>query len=259
MHPFGFDGVEPRALFGQKQGQNTHALARGFHLLVVLPKPGTHDLTGMPGGIVPDQQPRSFPLDLQVGAAAGQKLRRDVTHGTPIDKPQGHLIPKRGISGSPLPQHAITRQRFAVGIRLLPPLLDKANQLLLILPDMCLRQSKATPPHFIQKANGLVLQPHLSSQARGTPFDMEVFGSGLMSPAPARPGKNSFRRCRGLPHQPPEQASHFGDRQGKEFCSFLLLNLGPLFCPATLTTVKKARANMDRVICRYQLCQWRTS
>jgi len=30
----------------------------------------------------------------------------------------------------------------------------------------------------------LVLQPHLSGEASGTPFAMEVFGPGLMSPAP---------------------------------------------------------------------------
>src|SRR5258708_15370798 len=88
---------------------------------------------------------------------------------------------------------------------------------------------------------------------------MEVFGPGLMSSTPARPVQNSFRRRRSLPHQPPEQSTHFGDRQGKELSCFVLLNLGPLFCPATLTTVKNARANIESVICRYHPCQWRTS
>src|SRR6266699_2532141 len=80
-----------------------------------------------------------------------------------------------------------------------------------------------------------------------------------MSPTPAGPGQNSFRRRRNLPHQQPEQSAHFGDCQGKQLCHFVLLKLGPLFCPATLTTVKKARANIARVICRYQPCQCRTS
>src|SRR6266480_7432202 len=79
---------------------------------------------------------------------------------------------------------------------------------------------------------------------------MCVFGPDLMSPAPARPVQHSFRRRRSLPHQPPEQSAHYGDRQGKELSDFLLLNLGPLVCPATLTTVKNARANIARVICR---------
>src|SRR6266536_6347813 len=80
-----------------------------------------------------------------------------------------------------------------------------------------------------------------------------------MSSAPMRPGENSFRCWRSLPHEPPEQAAYLGDRQGKKLCNFVLLKLGPLFCPATLTTVKKARANIARVICRYQPCQCRTS
>jgi hypothetical protein len=50
--------------------------------------------------------------------------------------------------------------------------------------------------------NKLVLQPHLGSEAGGSPFDMETFGPGLMSPAPAGPVQNSFWRRRSLPHQP---------------------------------------------------------
>src|SRR6266566_9541750 len=88
---------------------------------------------------------------------------------------------------------------------------------------------------------------------------MCLFGPDLMSPAPARPVQHSFRRRRSLPHQPPEQSAHLRDRQGKELSDFLLLKLGPLFCPATLTTVKNARANIASVICRYHPCQWRTS
>src|SRR6266568_5624113 len=88
---------------------------------------------------------------------------------------------------------------------------------------------------------------------------MEVFGPGLMSPTPARPVQNSFWRRRSLPDQSPEQSAHFGDRQREELSGFVLLNLGPLVCPATLTTVKNARANIARVICRYQPCQCRTS
>ncbi|GCE51465.1 hypothetical protein EI42_05911 [Thermosporothrix hazakensis] len=42
MHPFGFDGVEPRALFGQKQGQDAHAFARLLDLLVLFSDPGSH-------------------------------------------------------------------------------------------------------------------------------------------------------------------------------------------------------------------------
>jgi len=39
-------------------------------------------------------------------------------------------------------------------------------------------------PGFYVSIESLVLQPHLGSQASGTPFDRGLFGSGLMSPAP---------------------------------------------------------------------------
>src|SRR6266487_3017245 len=57
---------------------------------------------------------------------------------------------------------------------------------------------------------------------------MEVFGSGLTSPAPVGPVQHSFRRRRSLPHQPPEQAPYFGDRQGTELSGFFHPALGPL-------------------------------
>lgn len=102
---------------------------------------------------------------------------------------------------------------------------------------------------------GLVLQPHLVSQANCTPFDMCSFGPGLMSPAPVGPAENSLQGRWSLPHQPPKESAHLRNRQGKELSGFLFLNLDPLFCPATLTTVKKARANIASVICRYHPCQ----
>src|SRR5712691_1096960 len=80
-----------------------------------------------------------------------------------------------------------------------------------------------------------------------------------MSPAPVRPVQHSFRRRRRLPYQSPKQSAYLRNRQRKKLCDFVLLKKGPLFCPATLTTVKKARANIARVICRYQPCQCRTS
>ena len=153
MHPLGFNGIKPGTLCGQKQRQNAHAFPRGFDLLVMFTNPGAHDLTAMPGGIIPDQQPRSFALGLQVGAAAGQKLRGDVTHRASIDKPQGHLISNGGVSRTSLPQDPITGQGFRIGVGLLPPLLDKANWFLLVLPGRRFGQRKATPPDLVEEAN----------------------------------------------------------------------------------------------------------
>ena len=52
MNPFGFNGIEPRAFRGQKQRQNTHALALGFDQAVVLSDPGPHHLAHVKGGII---------------------------------------------------------------------------------------------------------------------------------------------------------------------------------------------------------------
>ncbi len=69
MHPFGFDGIEPGTLRGQKQRQNAHAFASELDLLVVVSAPTPHDLAVMPGGVIPDQQPRPFALTLQFATA----------------------------------------------------------------------------------------------------------------------------------------------------------------------------------------------
>src|SRR5690348_16143253 len=107
MHPFGFDGIEPGTLFRQKQREDAHAFARSLDLLVMLTNPGAHKLAVMPGGIIPDEQPRHFALVLQLGAAPVQKLRRDVTHGTPIDKAQGHPVPNGSIGWPSLPEYPV--------------------------------------------------------------------------------------------------------------------------------------------------------
>lgn len=153
MYPFGFDGIEPGTLLGQKQGQDTHAVARCFHLLIVLANPGPNDLAFVPGGIVPDQQPRGFALPFQFRATPGQKLGGDLAHRASIDKAQAHLIADGSLGCSSLPQHSITGQRFRIGIGLLPRLFHQANGVIAHLPGMGVWQSKATPPHLVEKAN----------------------------------------------------------------------------------------------------------
>src|SRR5579884_1993005 len=184
VHPFGFDGVEPGALFGQKQWQNTHATAFRFRLLVVLTYPRAYQLTCMPGGIVPDEQPCRFALSFQFFAALREKLCGDGTHWTPIDKPQEHLIPNGGRNLPSLPQHPITGQRFGVGIVLLPTLLNEAHRLLLVLPAMRFRQGEAAPPDFIQEADGpggdLLLLRGPGQQSVASSFFSWYNGSGLV-------------------------------------------------------------------------------
>ena len=55
-------------------------------------------------------------------------------------------------------------------------------------------QSRANTRYWIARITYfvLVLQPHLGSQTSSSPFDMRLFGSSLMSSAPARPVTERF-------------------------------------------------------------------
>src|SRR5581483_7002905 len=130
MHPLGFNGIKPGALFGQKQWQDTHPLALALDLLVMLSNPGAYDLTGMPGGIIPDQQPRRFALTLQLGAAPVQKLRRDVAHRTPIHETQRHLVADGSLGWTSLPEDSIAGQGFGIRISLLPALFYQTKRII---------------------------------------------------------------------------------------------------------------------------------
>src|ERR1700730_11176646 len=88
MNPFRLNGIEPGAFRGQKQRQNTHALALGFDQTVMLSYPGPHDLTDMKGGVIPDQQPGGLSFGLQTGTTPFQKLSGDVTDRTTGRKAQ---------------------------------------------------------------------------------------------------------------------------------------------------------------------------
>src|SRR5438874_11859623 len=70
MHPFGLDGIEPGTLRREQQGQDPHAFALPFDLLVMLPYPGSHFEACMPRGIVRDHPPGRFALCLQLRTPA---------------------------------------------------------------------------------------------------------------------------------------------------------------------------------------------
>ena len=106
MNPLGLNRVEPGTLLGQEQGKNAHTLACSLHLLVLLTNPGADFLAGMPGGILPDQQPGGFALLGHLLAAPLQELSGDITHGAARHEAQRHLPADRLACGSLLPEHA---------------------------------------------------------------------------------------------------------------------------------------------------------
>ena len=187
MDPFGFNGVEPGALSGQEERQDAHALARLFDLLVVLADPGANHFTDVPGGIVPDQEPVTRALGCQALTTILQELNADRTHRTSRDEAQPGLGTVGILRGSCLPQDAIAGQGPGVRVVLLPALFDQANGMLCTLPGVETGLGKATPPYFVQKADGPVgLLASISNQAVTSFFLSRYCGSGLLIQCLAR-------------------------------------------------------------------------
>lgn len=120
MNPLRFNRIKPGTLLGQKQRQDPNTFVLTFDVLVMCSDPGAHDLTVVAGSIVPDQQPCRFALCLPLLTAPVQELCGDVTHPTPGDEAQRHLIADGFITWTLLPQHPITGQRFGIRISFLP-------------------------------------------------------------------------------------------------------------------------------------------
>jgi hypothetical protein len=153
MHPFGFNGIEPRALLGQQERQNPNPFAHLFHVLIVLPDPQANLFADVPGRMIPNQQPGGFSHHCQTVGAPVEKLRGDPTDGTARPKTEPHLLAFGMNWGGLLPENAITGQCFGIRIALLPGLFDQMNRMIGILPSVHMRQSKPAPPHLVEKPN----------------------------------------------------------------------------------------------------------
>src|SRR6266581_423116 len=187
MHPLRLDGVEPGALGGQEERQDTNAFARLFDLLVVLANPVPNQFAHVPGGIIPDQEPVAFALGSQAFTTQRQKLNADRTYWAPGDEAQPDLRTVGIVGRSLLPQDAIAGQGLGVGVALFPGLLDQANRMLFTLPGMHARSSKAAPPHFIKKTDGpFRLLAGVGDQAVACVFFSRYCGSGLVIQCLAR-------------------------------------------------------------------------
>lgn len=181
MHPLGLDRVEPGTFGRQKERQDAHPFTLLPHLTVMLSDPGLHDLAGMPGGIVPDEQPGGFALRLQPVTDPLQKLRGDGTDWAPIHKTQRHLAADRISGWTLLPKDPITGEGFWIRIILLPDLFHQMDWIIFALPGIQRRQGKPAPPDLIQKANGpagLLARP--GNQPITCVFFSRYCGSGLV-------------------------------------------------------------------------------
>jgi hypothetical protein len=199
MDPFWFNGVEPGAFCGQKEGQDADPFARLLDLHVVLSDPGAHHFRDMPGSIIPDQKPVVFALLLQALTTPIEKLGGDGGNRATRDKAQPHLIPHGLIRKTLLPQHSITGQGFGVRIMLFPALFDEAHWMLKVLPGVHVGQGEARPPDLVEKAKRPIRPGmSISDQTITGRFFWRYIGSGLFIQCLARfqltPKRASARR-----------------------------------------------------------------
>ena len=142
MHPLGFNGIQPGTLGGQQERQNAHAFPGLLDLLVVLAYPGTHGLTRMPGGVIPDQEPVGLALCEQALAAPVQELGGDGTDRSPGHEAQPRLRTVRLVGSPVLPEHTVARQRLGIRVVLAPGLLHQPYGLVKALPGVNLGSAK---------------------------------------------------------------------------------------------------------------------
>src|SRR3954469_3419605 len=106
----------------------------------------------------------------------------------------------------------------------------------------------------------LVLQLSLlvDQEFGGLSFPVAGFGDGLMGPAPERPSENEVDAEAGAQLKAGDEAADLGHAEGN--CGECAGSPAP-FWPARLPRIaaRKASASLDRVMCRYQPCQLRTS
>src|SRR3954466_5108144 len=88
MNPFGLDGVQPRALLGQKAAYDPHSRATLFDLAVVPAEPAPDLLGDMPARVVPDEEQNLLAdrfelLGAPFEKAGGYPAYRTAIHKTP--------------------------------------------------------------------------------------------------------------------------------------------------------------------------------
>ena len=187
MDPLRFNGIEPGALCGEQERQDTYALARPLDLLIVLANPLPHHLADMPGGVVPDQQPLPFSLGCQALTTRLQELDRDRAHRSSGDKAQPDLRTVWVIWRPFLPQDPIAGQGFGIGVALWPGLFHQAYGVPFALPGLHTRQRKTAPPHFVLEAGGPIrLLTGPGDQPIACVFLSRYCGSGLVIQCLAR-------------------------------------------------------------------------
>src|SRR5581483_6996852 len=136
MDPPGLNGVEPGTFRGQKERQETYPFALLLDLLAMLSDPDLHDLTGMPGGMVPDQQPGTLAVCLKPGTDPLQELGGDGAHRASIHKTERHQAAERISGRTLLPKNPVPGQSLWIRIMFLPHLFHQVDRIFFALPSI---------------------------------------------------------------------------------------------------------------------------
>src|SRR3954463_11839449 len=113
-------------------------------------------------------------------------------------------------------------------------------------------------PHYIGQPLILQLSLLVDQEFGGLSFPVAGFGDGLMDPAPERPCENEVDAEAGAHLEAGDEATDLGHAEGNwDECA---RSSAPFWeASSTRIAARKASASIDRVMCRYQPCQLRTS
>src|SRR5215218_8250730 len=150
VHPFGLDGVQPRAPFGQKTAHDPNPFAALFDPSVVFAEPSPHLFGDVPRSVVPDQKKDLLAKSFELLGTPLKKAGGYGTHRPAIDEPQprlpvefGHIEPVAGYS-----------LRSFAGIVFFDRPLDEAPGLGVLAPGVQGGQCQTAPPALALKTSG---------------------------------------------------------------------------------------------------------
>src|SRR5215211_6707682 len=144
VHPLRLDGVQPRALFGQKAAYDPHSsfAVAPFDLAVVLAEPSSYLAAYVPACVVPDEEQNLLAKSFEHFATPLEELGRYPAHGPTIHESRPRLIELRQVE-------SVTGDGLRIGIVFGDRLLEEAQGLSLLSPTTQGGQGQPTPPGFI--------------------------------------------------------------------------------------------------------------
>src|SRR3712207_6426142 len=145
VHPLRLDGVQPRALLGQKAAYDPHAFVALSDLAIMLAEPAPDLFGDLPACIVPDQKHNLLANSFELLATPLKELGRHSTDGPAIHEAQPRLIKLRQVE-------PVAGDGFGLGIVFGDRLLEETQRLSLLGPATQGRQSQPAPPTLILKA-----------------------------------------------------------------------------------------------------------